>query len=111
MVERFNHTLAQELTKYCAESQYDWDAKLPVMLMAYRSAEHEATAYTPARRVFGRELRLPVDLATGRPPDKSVLLVRTSFMVALQARLSVIHHQLRGSLKLADQAMKCCYYQ
>ena len=48
MVERFNRTLTQELATCCAEGQSDWDLKLPALLMAYRSAEHEATSYTPA---------------------------------------------------------------
>ena len=69
MVERFNRTLTQVLATYCAEGQTNWDCRLPALLMAYRSAEHEATSYTPARLMLGRELQLPVDLATGRPPD------------------------------------------
>ena len=66
MVERFNRTLAQQLTKYCNEGQEDWDVRLPAMLMAYRSAVHESTDFSPASLMFDRELRLPVDLATGR---------------------------------------------
>ncbi|XP_050714146.1 protein NYNRIN-like [Eriocheir sinensis] len=52
MVERFNRTLAQQLAKYCGEGQEDWDVKLPAMLMAYRSAVHEAPDYTPARLII-----------------------------------------------------------
>ncbi|XP_050705336.1 uncharacterized protein LOC126990695 [Eriocheir sinensis] len=51
MVEHFNRTLAQQLAKYCGEGQEDWDVKLPAMLMAYRSAVHEATDYTLARLI------------------------------------------------------------
>ncbi|XP_070001372.1 uncharacterized protein [Penaeus vannamei] len=38
--------------------------------MAYRSAQHEATIHTPAKLMFGKELRLPVDLATRRPSQE-----------------------------------------
>lgn len=109
MVERFNRTLAQQLAKYCAANQEDWDVKLPAMLMAYRSAVHEATDYTPARLMFGRELRLPVDLATGRPPDVGLPTVTSGFAAALQEHLAEVHHQVRGKLRVAGRAMKDNY--
>lgn len=109
MVERFNRTLAQQLAKYCAADQEDWDVRLPAMLMAYRSAVHEATDYTPARLMFGRELRLPVDLATGRPPDVGLPTVTSGFAAALQEHLAEVHHQVRGKLRVAGQAMKDNY--
>ena len=109
MVERYNRTLAQQLAKYCADSQEDWDVKLPTLLMAYRSAVHEATEYTPARLMFGRELRLPVDLVTGRPPDVGLPTVTSGFAAALQEHLADVHHQVRGKLQVAGQSMKETY--
>ena len=109
MVERFNRTLAQQLAKYCEEDQGDWDVKLPAMLMAYRSAEHEATGFSPARLMFGRELRLPVDLSTGRPPDVILPTVTSGYAAALQESLAAVHHQARGHLKVAGQAMRATY--
>ena len=109
MVEKFNWTLAQELAKYCGEGQTEWDRKLPALLMAYRSAEHEATEYTPAKLMLGREIRLPVDLITGRPPDEELPTARTSYAVALQERLLEAHHQVRQNLKFAGESMKRLY--
>ncbi|XP_045123568.1 protein NYNRIN-like [Portunus trituberculatus] len=109
MVERFNRTLAQELAKYCTEGQTEWDRKLPALLMAYRSAAHEATTYTPAQLMMGRELRLPVDLTTGRPPDEELPTVATDYAIAMQERLVEAHHQVRGRLKLAGEAMRHRY--
>ena len=77
--------------------------------MAYRSAEHEATSYTPARLMLGRELRLPVDLATGRPPDEDLPTITTKYAVALKERMEEVHHQVRNQLKLAGGAMKRLY--
>ena len=65
----------------------DWDVWLPYLLMAYHSAPHEATDYTPARLMFGQEMRLLVDLATGRPLDEDLPTVETRYAVALQHRL------------------------
>ncbi|KAK8381290.1 hypothetical protein O3P69_018400 [Scylla paramamosain] len=66
----------------------DWDVKLPAMLMAYRSAVHEATDHSPSQLMFGRELRLPIDLATGRPPDVDLPTVTSGFAAALQERFA-----------------------
>ena len=109
MVEKFNWTLTQELAKYCGEGQTEWDQKLPALLMAYRSAEHEATGYTPAKLMLGREIRLPVDLITGRPPDEELPTVSTEYAVALQERLAEAHHQVRHNLKFAGESMKRLY--
>ncbi|KAK3882386.1 hypothetical protein Pcinc_003791 [Petrolisthes cinctipes] len=111
MVERFNRTLADELAKCCDESQRDWDTKLPVLLMAYRSGVHEATGYTPACLMLGRELHLPVDLATGRPPDEELPTVTTGYATALQERLDKAGRQVRSNLQLAGQAMRQRYSQ
>lgn len=77
MIERFNRTLAQQLAKYCEAGQQAWDVKLPAMLMACRFSVHEATNYAPTRLMLRQELRLPVDLATGRPPDANMPTVTT----------------------------------
>ena len=46
---------------------YDWEPLLPAVLQAYRSTPSEATGFTPSRLVFGREMRLPVDIGTPLP--------------------------------------------
>lgn len=111
MVESFNRTLTDKLAKYCDESQRDWDIKLPVLLMAYRSGLHEATGYTPACLMLGRELRLPVDLAIGRPPDEELPTVTTGYATALQKKLDEAGRQVRSNLQLAGQAMRQRYSQ
>ena len=106
MVERYNRTLADELAKYCIESQQDWDLKLPLALMAYRSSEHESTGYSPARLMTGRELRLPVDLITDSPPGEETAAATTQYVKDLKGRLYEIHHQVRENLNITGQAMK-----
>ncbi len=107
MVEKYNpgehgrEVLTQELARYCGEGQTEWDQKLPALLMAYRSAEHEATGYTPAKLKLGPEIRLPVDLITGRPPDEELPTVSTDYAVALQEHLALAHFQVRHNLRFA----------
>ena len=61
MVERFNRTLEEQLAKFVDYHQRDWDEHIPYLMLAYRSAIHESTGCTPAKVIFGRDLRLPVD--------------------------------------------------
>ena len=46
-VERFNHTLEAMLSKLVKENQKDWDQYIPKALLAYRTALHESTGYSP----------------------------------------------------------------
>ena len=69
LVERFNRTLEDILSKYISKNQRDWDDQLPWALMAYRSSEHESTKFSPSMLMLGREIQLPVDLVYGPHPQ------------------------------------------
>ena len=47
MIEHFNQTIEGMLSKFVAENRRDWDSHLPILMMAYRSAVHETTSFTP----------------------------------------------------------------
>ena len=47
---------------YVSTNQTDWDAQLPYVMMAYRSAEHETIGMSPNMLMFGREVSTPLDL-------------------------------------------------
>ena len=107
MVERFNRTLGQELAKQCKNQQDDWDKHLPLLLMAYRSAEHESTGYTPAQLMIGREMRLPIDLMLSPPPHADMTSPTvTDFARELRYQLSLSHAYARENLKISSEAMK-----
>ncbi|ROT65408.1 hypothetical protein C7M84_016621 [Penaeus vannamei] len=105
MVERFSATLVTQLAKYCEEDQHDWNELLPYMLMAYRASEHEANGFTPSCLMFGREIRLPVDLATGKPPGEGLPVPHTEYVRTLQRRMEETRHRASQHLKIAGQAM------
>ena len=77
--------------------------------MAYRSAEHETTGYTPAHLMFGRELRLPVDLMFERPPEEEIKVTATEYATALRDRLALAHQRVRERIKVSSEAMKLRY--
>ena len=57
------------LTKCVSSDQRVWDRKLPFLMLAYRSSEHESTGFSPNRMMLGREAELPVNLLYGPPPE------------------------------------------
>ena len=67
MVERYNRTLKAQLSLFVEEHQRDWDKHIPMLLMAYRTAVHNPTKFTPARMMLGHEIRAPIELVFGFP--------------------------------------------
>ena len=80
MVERFNRTTKEMLSKFVAENQRDWDSHFPILMMAYRSAVHETTSFTPCELMFGRQIDLPIDLQLGRPEQESGYQNKTEYV-------------------------------
>jgi len=67
LVERFNATLLDLLSKRCSADQKDWDVALPLVTWAYNSSSHPATGFTPFEIVHGTVPRSPFDLML-KPP-------------------------------------------
>ncbi|GFX87943.1 retrovirus-related Pol polyprotein from transposon 412 [Trichonephila clavipes] len=88
-------------------NQQDWDKKLPFFLLAYRSAVHETTGYSPSQMHFGRELRMPADLLFSRPPDAS--LTPEEYIEKLQARMEEMLLLARERIGMASEKMKTRY--
>ena len=105
MVERFNRTIEDQLSKFVDSNQRDWDTHIPLLLMAYRTAVHETTGCTPAQLMMGRDLRLPIDLLIGRP-EEEVSQVHSTYAEDLQARLERVHSFARTHMQLRSDSMK-----
>ncbi|GFU77781.1 retrovirus-related Pol polyprotein from transposon 412 [Trichonephila clavipes] len=107
MVERFNRTILNSLSLLVSSNQQDWDKKLPFFLLAYRSAVHETTGYSPSQMLFGRDLRLPADLLFSRPPDAP--LAPEEYIEKLQERMEEMYHLARERIGMASEKMKTRY--
>ncbi|GFU89327.1 retrovirus-related Pol polyprotein from transposon 412 [Trichonephila clavipes] len=101
MVERFNRTILNNLSLMVSKNQQDWDQKVPLFLLAYRSAVHETTGYSPSQMLFGRDLRLPCDLLFGRPPDTPSS--PEEYVQNLQARFEDVHNLARERINLRTE--------
>ncbi|UYV83360.1 K02A2.6-like [Cordylochernes scorpioides] len=56
-VERLNRSVIESLRRCTAGN--NWDTTLPMVAFAIRTTVHASTGFTPAKLVFGHELRLP----------------------------------------------------
>ena len=66
--ERMNKTLMIMLKCMVEENPKKWDLLLQKALMHYRSSVHSSTQFTPYALMFGREMRLPLDVCLPDPP-------------------------------------------
>ena len=109
LVERFNLTLENMLSKYIASDQRDWDSHLPMLMLAYRSSIHESTGQTPAAMMFGREVTLPIDLLLGSFPDQKHRSSDLPYLHELKEKLKEIHEIARENLEKSCDRQKRLY--
>ncbi|PIK53512.1 hypothetical protein BSL78_09606 [Apostichopus japonicus] len=105
MVERFNRTLEAMLSTVVSENQKDWDSWLPFVMMAYRSAEHESTGYSPAELLLGRQVILPLQFHLPKTPDETTKSLN-QYVEELERRLMTVHENARKHLKMASNKQK-----
>jgi len=109
-LERFHRTLNAMLAKVVKENQKDWPEHLQTVVAAYRATVHEATLFTPNKVIFGREVRLPVDLLMGPAPDESDGGVSTNdFVNALVERARTDFGIVREYTRKSAASMKRRY--
>lgn len=65
LVEKFNSTLVNMVTKCCHVQERSWDDYLPYLLFAYCSSVQESTKEIPFYLLYGRDPRLPTETVLG----------------------------------------------
>ena len=108
MVERYNRTLKTQLSLFVAEHQKDWDKYVPLLLIAYRTATHASTHFTPARLMIVGEIRTPTDLFYERP-DPEVVESYSTYVRELQENLQVTHEFARKYIEQSFESMRKRY--
>ena len=76
-------------------------------MMDYRSSVHESTKYTPFYMMFGRDVKLPLDVMFGRTPDQP--RERVEYARHLRDSLEAAHHLARTHLQAAQRRQKDFY--
>ena len=111
LVERFNRTLLDMLATAAREKPFDWESQLRRLCLAYNSSVHPTTGETPFFLMFGRQVRLPVDVMYGSPtPQPStvpqyVTDLRSSLEIAYQRVRERMGHKLSRQKDLYDRKL------
>ena len=102
MVERFNKTLEAMLSAFVNENHTDWDEHLQLIMMAYRSTEHETRGFTPNVCMLGRETSCPLDIMYEMPRAIKQVPIN-QWVWELQEMLENAHRTVRQN---TGEAMK-----
>ena len=78
--------------------------------MAYRATTHESTKCTPNKLMFGREVRLPIDIMYGDPPSKDEMpACPIEYVEWVRSAMQGSFELARDNLKKSAQRQKRYY--
>lgn len=86
-VERFNRTLFDMLGTLENQDKSHWKDFVKPLVHAYNCTRSEVTGFTPYELMFGRQPRLPVDLAFGLPVKEEQQKSHSQYVKHLKSRL------------------------
>ena len=91
LVEKFNSTLINMISKIAQRSGRDWDRHLSYLLFAYHASVHESTKESLFHLLYGRDPRLPSE-ATLNQPSSPYVVDSSDYRVELTSSLSSCWH-------------------
>src|SRR6266542_381559 len=98
MIERFNRTLGEALSKL--EETHDWNKFVKLTLMSYNMSQHGITRLTPYYLMFGRDLKLLIKEVMST--EKSIL----DRVIELIHKVPMVKESAKVAIKRAQQKMK-----
>ena len=106
--ENWNRTLKGLLKAKVDGNVERWDEQIGACLMAYRSSVHRSTGYTPFHLMYGREMKLPLDIMMG-VPDQEEHTSYGDFATKLKQNLTEAYQHVRENLQTAQCRQKEYY--
>lgn len=86
-VERFNRTLLNMLGTLQEQEKTHWKDYVKPLVHAYNCTRNDVTGYSPYELLFGRQPRLPVDLAFGLPVSEKTSTSHSQYVEKLKSHL------------------------
>ena len=108
LVERFNKTLKQMLSKVVAKGGHNWDEMLGSVLLAYRATPHSSTGMSPFFLVYGRTPCLPTALDFMNPIPRSIV-TELEFGAVLEKELKEVRQLAWKNIQAAQRKQKIHY--
>ena len=106
MVEKFNGTITNMLSKCVEKHGRDWDKRIPYLMFAYRVAVQESTQDSPFFLLYGRDPRTPTETALSQPTTPYQVDL-SDYKMELVANLSdawaIAHSHIDSSQKKQKQ--------
>ncbi|KAI4875687.1 hypothetical protein NFI96_005150 [Prochilodus magdalenae] len=103
-VERFNRTLLEMLGTLEEGDKVRWKDFVQPLVHAYNCTKNDTTAYSPYQLMFGRQPRLPLDIAFGLTPEGLSKISHTEYIKNLTESLTESYRlATENSLKTALQ--------
>ena len=109
MTERFNRTLISMLGTLEEVKKKNWKQFLAPLVHAYNCIRHESTGYFPYQLLFGREPRLPVDIAFGLKDTQEVDVTYMEYITDLQKNVQEAFEKVQKNADKARQKQKSVY--
>lgn len=101
-----NRTLIDLLKLNVHDPTANWDLNIGLVLMSYRSAVLASTGFTPYFLLYGREMRLPLDIIYG-PAERSTN--RFDYAAEVRNTLENAYERARNRLNLAHKRQNNYY--
>ena len=108
LVERFNRTLKQMLTKLVAKGGRNWDTLLGPVLFAYRTTPHSSTGVSPFYLTYGCDPVLPTALDFHAPAVRYPV-IETEYGKELAKELKQARQLAKKQIQSAQHSQKKFY--
>ncbi|KAK3558685.1 hypothetical protein QTP86_023232 [Hemibagrus guttatus] len=108
-VERFNRTLLSMLGSLENKKKGCWKEYVKPLIHAYNCTRNETTGISPYELMFGRQPRLPIDLAFGLPLKDEWEITHSQYVKKLKSHLEESFHIASESSKKMAERNKARY--
>ena len=106
LVERYNCTLLDMLSKTAKQNGKDWDNCLPFILFAYRSSPQTSTGESPFYLLYGRDPKLPTEAVLCPPPSFALQVDADDVVTEITKRMSQAWSLAGDAIKKAQVQQK-----
>lgn len=103
-VERYNRTLLSMLGTLQEKQKTKWREYVKPLTHAYNCTKNEVTGFSPYELMFGRQPRLPIDIAFGLPVKEGSATTHTQYVKNLKSYLKASYQlAIANAKKVADK--------